>query len=202
MARRRKNRIIRSLKNTYIIIVDGETEQWYFNAVKAAHQSLPFNVKPDLLAKKSLIKQAKYVQEKIDEGYGKVYWLVDLDQILHQNQHSFRREAKRLKRNNGDKIEILVNNPCLELWLLLHFEQTGRIFSNCEETTSHLKRHLPRYEKTKKYYLLKNPDIYEELREKTSVAVTNAKRLGDFDWDNPERSVAEIYKLIEKLLIQ
>ena len=202
MARKTNRRKTRSLRNTYLIIVDGQTEQWYFNAIKAAHPSLPFNVKPELPSKKKITEQAKFVQEKIDEGYGKVFWLVDLDHVLHHNQFdTFKRHALKIRRKNpAEKIQILVNNPCLELWFLLHFKYTDRIFSRCNELIVMLKEHIENYEKSRKFYLKYHSNIYEELKDRTRIALERAKRLGDFDWNNPRRTVAEIYKLMEILL--
>lgn len=50
------------------------------------------------------------------------------------------------------KIYVIVNNPCLEYWFLLHFENSGRTYKNCGDVTTKLKRYLPGYDKSARYF--------------------------------------------------
>lgn len=55
------------------------------------------------------------------------------------------------------------------------------------------------YEKTEKYFIEKNPDIYKRLRPHLVTALKNAPKRGDFDVQNPETAKAEMYKLFHLL---
>lgn len=97
-----------------------------------------------------------------------------------------------------ENVSVLVNTPCLEFWYLLHFKETGKYYAKCEDAEKVLKKsHLKDYEKTQKYYKKKNNDIYKKLKPQQIEAKKNAKKLGDFDFKNPESAKAEIYKVFD-----
>ncbi len=90
---------------------------------------------------------------------------------------------------------VLINNPCLEIWFLLHFKFTSKPFKDCSETENMLKRYLSDYEKSQKYYKNRRLDIYKRLRIYLQKAIKNGKKLGTFDFKNMESPKAEIYKI-------
>ncbi|MBP9134766.1 MAG: RloB domain-containing protein [Saprospiraceae bacterium] len=49
---------------------------------------------------------------------------------------------------NYENVVVIVNNPCLEFWFLLHFEKTSKYFNTCSSAETQLKKYLPNYEKT------------------------------------------------------
>jgi hypothetical protein len=78
----RKNiKISKPRKNTYAIVVDGETEVWYFQMLKRNEPSLQVNIEPKIPQKKKLPDQYKKVCE-LSEDYTKVFWVIDLDVII------------------------------------------------------------------------------------------------------------------------
>ncbi len=198
-SKRKKSRFFRRLKSKYLIIVDGQTEVWFFNAWKNRLENVNFDIFPQLAQRTRLEKQYEYIEEQ-KEYYDKIYWIVDLDVILRQHLlEKFRLLYERAVQKGGKRIVILVNNPCLELWFLLHFKFTERKFSNCDEVEKELKKFLPEYEKSEKFYIKTDTDIVERIEDgkKLIKAIKNAKKLGDFDFDNSDKTIAEIYKLVE-----
>ena len=207
MARKKQHRK-RIGKKVYSIIVEGETEKWYFDMMKREEALPNITIKPDLPSKRTLQTQYEMVTEHA-ESYDKVLWILDFDTILKENKevrtgeksrlHEFREYLKKLK--NYDNVKVLVNTPCLEFWFLLHFEDTGKYFPACKEVTKTLGKTMPgKYEKTRKYFIENN--LYKKLKPYQATALENAGKLGDFDIENPKTAKAEIYKVFNFVKIQ
>jgi len=164
-----------------LIIGDGQNEKWYLQAVKRTLANKFVRIEPVFPGKSSIVKQQNIILDNVDKPFNKIFWIVDLDQILHQNQLEYLRKAVTDLSKKYDKIEILINNPCLELWFLLHFEYTAKIFPKCNDVITSLKKYLNDYAKTEKYFLNPRSSIFEKLQDKTPAAIAHAKRLGNFD---------------------
>ncbi len=119
-----------------------------------------------------------------ESEYTKVFWVVDFDVIQKETTEArkgtktqiqqfaeFRKELK-----DYDNVEVLVNNPCLEFWLLLHFEQTARYFTRCIDAERRLKKYLADYKKTEQYYKKSDKDTYKKLKPKLKQAIDNANK--------------------------
>ena len=102
------------------------------------------------------------------------------------------KEELHLKYKN---VKVLVNNPCLEYWFLLHYEKTSRFFDSCTRAQTELKKYLKDYEKTKKYFTKEDDDIYRKLKPYLKNAVENAQNLGAFDWREQNKAISEMYFL-------
>ena len=186
----------RSTKKVYSVIIEGKTEMWYLQMMKQSENLPRIDIKPELPNKKKLTKLYNLVIEN-SEIYDKVFWVVDLDQIIHQNSvQEFIGYVKKLRKNK--KVAIIVNNPCLEFWFLLHFRETGKYYSKCRDVERLLSSNdiLKGYSKTEKYF--KNGiDIYKKLKPYQKKAIENAKKLGSFDVNNVETAKSEMYNLLE-----
>lgn len=204
-----KNKFRRKGKKVYSIIVDGDTEKCYFQLMKE-FEHLIIDIKPELKSKRNLDEQFTTVSENA-KHFDKVIWIIDFDTIVkedNERRKGTKPKRKKLKEyfNNLNKskyknVEILVNTPCLELWLLLHVKYTNKYFPNCDSLCKEFRGSiLEDYEKSEKYYKKYGNDIYSKLKPFQSQAIINAKKLGDFDFDNPETAKAEIFKVVQELL--
>ncbi len=210
MGRNKRNRKQRgSGKKIYSIIVDGETEIWYFQMMKQ-FESLPtkVDIKPELSKKKALKGQYEMVIENLQKGYDKVIWVLDFDTIVKESKDTkkgqkskvqeFREYVEKLEKRQN--VHVLINNPCLEFWYLLHFEPTSKYYSKCEDVGKALKKkYLTDYQKSQKHYKKRNNDIYTKLKPHQKTAILNAQKLGNFSFEDPESAKAEIYKIFEIL---
>ncbi|HAY3555781.1 RloB family protein [Elizabethkingia meningoseptica] len=191
-------------KRTFAIVGDGDCEKWYFQLLKD-NEELKINIFPQLLKKASLKKQYEYVKDQANT-YDKVFWIVDYDVIAKESKEFKKGDEKRSDEfaryykelSTLDNVEILVVNTCFEYWLLLHFKYSKKNYRNCDETGRDLKKKFPTYEKTEKFYKKNNADIYTSLKPNLSIAIENAKRLGDFDIKDPNNPVCEIHKLFHE----
>jgi len=186
---------------TYVIIVDGETEAWYFNMVKRNERQLRINIKPELPSKKTISQQYANIIESASNNT-KVFWVVDFDTILKETRESkkgvvtplqeFDKYYKKLKKNNPNVV-IIINSPCLEFWYLLHFEESAKFYDNCKKAERQLRKYLKDYEKTKKFFTKENNDIYLRLKPYLKVALENSQKLKEFDIEEPYRALAEMH---------
>lgn len=209
MSRRRKRNV--KIRPTIGIVVDGDTEKWYFEMLKRNERRLQVAIKPELPKRNTLREQYDKVIELQGIGYDKVYWIVDMDNILKETEESLPGHSNPLNKFNTyqdkllkkyNNITIVVNNPCLEFWFLLHYKRTGKIFRNCNSATGELKKHLTDYEKTRRYFTKQDNDIYLKLRPHLQQAIVNAKSLGHFDSVNPKKAMCEMGCLFEDSLLK
>ena len=216
MARNKHKKTLKAGAVNIAIVVDGYTEVWYFKMLRDHFLELNpsktnLELKPELPSHKNLERQYEFVIELAKE-YDKVFWLIDLDVILKETKENkqgsksaiadFKDKFRQIGRSKKLKnVEVLVVNPCLEFWYLLHFKSTGKSFSDYESLRKELVKihELSDYEKTEKYYKKPNHTIYQKLLPYQRVAIAHAKSLGRFDIENHEAAKAEIYRVFEFL---
>jgi len=205
MRSKRKNPI--NIKPKIAILIDGETEFWYLQMLKRNERQIKVDIKPEIPQKKKLSEQYSKVIE-LSKSYNKVYWIIDLDVVLSESlqvKKGNRKaidiflEYKRVIESKFKNIVVIINQPCLEFWLLMHFEPNAKHFTNCEDATNQLKKHIPAYEKTEKYFTKQNSDIYLRLSPFLITAINNAKALPSFQSDNPNKGLTEMYKLFDDI---
>lgn len=198
MRKARKNRI--KARPNFALLVDGDTEVWYFQMLKRNERTLAVNIEPKIPQKKSVLEQYELVKS-LSEDYKTVFWIIDFDTIVKET-----REAKRGKetplqeflkyrnvlKKEYENVTIIVNNPCLEFWILLHFEKTSKYFIDCASAEKQLKKYLKDYEKTRKYYTKQENDIYLRLKPNMKTAISNASNLGLFDEYDSEKAICEM----------
>ncbi len=201
MARRDKS-LRRIPQKGYLIIGDGETESWYFSKLKE-HEKLTvrLTLSPPLPIKRSLSDISTEISEQL-KHYDKVFWIVDLDVIIADQQIDRFIQVYNNLRQSSDQLYIYINNPCLEFWFLLHFEQTSRPFNRCDEVQRSLKKfpEIADYEKSERYYKNYRLDIWQRLKKRLEAAKSNAASLGFFDLNQPKKSLAEVWQIFSELL--
>lgn len=193
--------IIRNRKKA-AVYVDGLCEQWYFQMMKRNENALHIDLQPKLPRKKKLAELYTEVKRSAND-YDLVVWIVDLDKVLEEEKRkkkdgkspkeAFKQYYKELSKVKN--IKVLISNPCLEYWFLLHFEYTAKPFQDCSEAGALLKKSIRDYDKSEKFFV--RNDLYRRLKGHQSKAVLHAKRLGDFDIDHFEKSVCEVYKFFD-----
>ena len=193
-------------KQSFAVVVDGETEYWYLQMLKQNEPDILFNIAPKILQKKNIDQQYKLVTTLSEEEYDKVFWIVDLDVLLKEEREKnnstsslqkFLNYYKNLSKQK--KIVVIVNNPCLEYWFLLHFQMTDKVFTACTNAEKEVSQKLKGYEKTEKFFKKSNNDIYKQLKPYLQTAVSNATTLGTFDPYNHSKAMCEMFLLFKTL---
>lgn len=202
----RANKKIKERVPIYSFVVDGKCEYWYLQTLKDNERSLKINLSPEIYKKKTLEEQYKRVVELAEESE-KVFWIIDFDVIYKETQEAKTGQKTPLQKleefhnkcKKNDKIIVIVNNPCFEFWVLLHFCYTKRFYENCETLLPNLQKYLAGYEKTEKYFVRTNPDIYKRLKPKLQTAISNSEKLDEFDFKNIATGMSEMYKIFSTL---
>ena len=200
----RKGRNIHT-KQSFAVVVDGETEYWYLQMLKQNEPDILFNITPKILQKKNINQQYELVTDLSEEEYDKVFWIVDLDVLLKEEREKknstsslqqFLNYYKSLSKQK--KIVVIVNNPCLEYWFLLHFQKTNKVFTSCADAEKQVSQHLQGYEKTEKFFK-KDNDIYKQLKPFLKTAKKNATALGSFQVNQYKKAMCEMPLLFNTL---
>ncbi len=193
-------------KQSFAVVVDGETEYWYLQMLKQNEPDVLFNITPKILQKKNINQQYELVTDLSEEEYDKVFWIVDLDVLLKEEREK-KNSTSSLQKflsywhqlSKQDKVVVIVNNPCLEYWFLLHFQKTNKVFTACTDAEKQVSQHLKGYEKTEKFFKKSNNDIYKQLKPYFQTAVSNATALGTFDAKDYSKAKCEMPLLFNTL---
>lgn len=190
----------------FAVVVDGQTEVWYLNMLIRNEQDIQIRIKPEIPNKKSLKEQYDLVCNLSDKEFTKVFWLIDLDAVIKETNETPKTKKTTLKAfeqyrtnlaNKFKNVIIVVNNPCLEFWFLLHFEKTSKYFNTCSGAETQLTKHLKNYEKTQKYFTKQNDDIYLKLKPHLKTAIQNSLSLGNFNIQEPAKAMCEMELLFQ-----
>lgn len=193
-------------KQAFAVVVDGQTEYWYLQMLKQNEPNILFDITPKILQKKNIDQQYELVTTLSEEEYDKVFWIVDLDVLLKEEREKknnpsplqkFLSYWQQLSKQN--KVVVIVNNPCLEYWFLLHFRKTTKIFTACADAEREVSQYLKGYEKTEKFFKKNNNDIYKQLKPHLKTAKENATVLGSFDTYNHSKAMCEMHLLFKTL---
>lgn len=150
---RRKGRksAFRDPKPTILVVSEGDvTEPEYIHGLQRAFRNprVTIEVAEEHGVPMTLVRTAKQhkqeakaraTQEKDDNlAYDSVWCVFDVD------DHHAIGEAQEMARDNG--IRLAISNPCIELWLLLHFQDNPGMHDRAA-VKKKLKKHVPEYDK-------------------------------------------------------
>ena len=212
MGRSKRKRRIGARRSVIALVVDGETEMWYLQMLKKNEEregGVRINIKPEIPQKKKLNDQYELVCD-LSKEHKFVFWILDFDVILKETRDHSKDRVNPLNefldyrgklQAEYENVRIVVNNPCFEYWFLLHYVKTQKKFANCSGVIKELKKQLPGYDKTEKFFKAGSMDIYARLKPNLKEAIANATAFGGFDVDNPTRAMCEMNVLfmIEEL---
>ena len=170
MARQSKNR---KLREAIAVVGEGVTEWCYFENLKRK-EHLTIHLKPELPSHsgwQAVVSKAKML---LVQEFDKVYCIIDYDTIVAERQIG---KYEKLKHGCSPKIVFIENNPCFEIWFLLHFRYSSKPYVNCDSVSLDLKRFILEYAKTEQYFIRK--EMYSFLLPLLPTALENAKRLSE-----------------------
>ncbi len=193
----------RTVTKSVAIIGEGETEWFYFDSLRITCR-YPFKVAPDFPQHSDIKHILKLVESYLNkQQYDFIVCLFDMDRLLQQPSEM--RLYTNAKKKYGAKkyagrVMFIETNPCTEFWFLLHFlpNVVCRQYENYEQLLPELQKHMPGYEKTKRYFIKTN--LYKYLTEHGDLerAVQNSKKLCRLCQESPEdlKAYSEIHKVI------
>jgi len=156
---RKPKKIIHKTNPSFALVVDGETEVWYLQMLKRNERNLRVSIKPEIPNKKSVEEQYNLVCDLSGKEFKKVFWVIDLDTVIKEDNEAPKGKKSPLKTfeeyrtdliTNYPNVVVIVNNPCIEFWFLLHFEKTSKYFDTCSSAETQLKKTLEELRKDTK----------------------------------------------------
>ena len=181
MASKREKAPDKRMRKIALVICEGETEENYLNLIKKWYKS-PVRIV-------SHIEGTRITQALVDkhEQSLKISAKDKVDTFLMYDMDVQAINEKLLKC----KAEMLLSNPCFEIWLLLHAKDQKTAIDT-DALIKELKKSAPVWKNYSKSAFTDTQKAF--LNDKTDVAVERAKKLQEFQ--NPSTG---IYKLIESL---
>lgn len=197
-----RNPKIRQEKLSVAVIGEGLTEWHYFNDLKQNEQ-LSFNLRPSFPKHSSFDSICAKAIDLVIEGYDSIFCIIDLDYIRTNptNLTAYSTLKTNIQRdyNNVVFFECM---PCIELWFLLHFKRTTRIFRNYREIRPEIELLIPNYSKSDKF--LKKINLYHHLKSENKLDIAKANSQWLIEQknqnQNPLHPFSEIHLLIERLV--
>ena len=169
------------MRKIALVICEGETEVCYINLLKTWYKS-PIRIVSHIEGTKitpSLVeKRTKGLKiSQFDKVYTFLMYDMDVQTINEKLQKC--------------KAEMLLSNPCFEIWLLLHAKDQKAAIET-DALIKELKKSTPVWKNYSKSAFTDTQKSF--LKNNTDVAVARAKELREFH--NPSTG---IYKLVEML---
>ena len=196
----------RTVTKSVAIIGEGETEWFYFDSLRITCR-YPFKVAPDFPQHSDVKHILKLVESYLNkQQYDFIVCLFDMDRLLQQpSEMRLYNNAKKkyAAKKYAGRVMFIETNPCTEFWFLLHFlpNVVCRQYESYEQLLPELQKHMPGYEKTKRYFIKTN--LYKYLTEHGNLerAVQNSEKLCQICQKSPEdlKAYSEIHKVIELL---
>jgi len=180
---------------TVALVGDGHTESIYFTDFRDVERPAGLSIVPELPGRIGSFEGVLQRAIALSATYDRVYALIDMDAIIAQGQlHAYR---QRKANAEAQDVIVLENNPCFEIWLLLHFRRTDRQFGNCNDVVRQLREFIPNYDKSQRFTeaarLFHNYHHLIELQ-----AIPNARFLENNRHERDEfYPRAEIFKFFE-----
>jgi hypothetical protein len=177
-----------------LIICEGEiTEKMYFDALRRKWRVQIDVISPSESEPIAVVERAinrKKEMAKLGVPYEKVWCIVDVEIPPHKTLNEAWEKARKT-----DGLELILTNPCIEYWFLLHFKKHTAPFGNNADVMDALKAVHRSYKKSHIGF-----DVLYQYRAtaiKHSKEVLEEKKCGEYLRDcNPS---THVHKIVEHL---
>jgi len=178
MASRRKESKDKRINPTLFVFCEGETEVAYINMLKSYYRIPSIQIHPKIGGNDITTEYINnYKKDKPTHEKDKDFLLYDLDVPAILN-----------RLNRIDNCTLLISNPSIELWFLLHYKnQTANL-----DTASCCREMLNRNRVYKKGLI--DEKLKDKLITRKGDAIRRAKAL-----NSPNNPSSTVYRLVEEL---
>jgi hypothetical protein len=187
-------------RKVMLVVCEGETEKFYFDALREAHRLTRAEVViPAAATGNDPLTLVDYAERREREAgrYDHIYCVFDRD--THASFGPAREKIRWLasKRRLPLPIAEAISIPCFEIWVLQHFQQTDRPFGTSAEVIAHLRAGpWPAYVKA-------DISVAKIMVTRVDTAIANAKwlvaRNSVTGSDNPFTNLHELAEKIAEM---
>jgi len=191
----------REPRKSILIICEGEkTEPIYFNALTERLRLIMVDVEivGEGAAPITVVDRAIELREErknvaksslTKAEYEVIYSVIDVD--THETLD------RAIDKARGNKIEIILSNPCFEYWYILHFGKTSAPFNSSQDAKSVLRQEHPAYSEN-------DTTIFDVVYPKTNDAIKHSKEVLKEQHNDAEdlrdcNPSTHVYKIVEYL---
>ena len=181
MGRNRRKSKGKKINPPLYVFCEGEPEEDYVNMIKTVYRIPSIQIRAKVRGNKiskEFIKRYKLNIETHPKDLDFLMYDLDVDGFLKKLQ-------------DIPQTMLLVSNPCIELWFLLH-EKAQKSNINTTNCCNEIKKRFKGYEKG-----TLNEEMKKKLKEKQSKAIRRAKELTKFG--NPSSTIYLLIELLESL---
>jgi hypothetical protein len=145
-----------------------------------------------------IVEYAKKRLKEASGGIEKAYCVFDGEgKADNSRARRYKNAIHSINTSETKGIVDASSQPCFEIWILLHFIMTTAEFKDCSEVEKAIKGHLKMYSKK----TFTGEELYFKFKDKTSIAIKNAKSLKAQNKSNDSANPAtNIHLLVEELL--
>lgn len=188
----------RDAKRRILVVCEGSTEKEYVDgfvtslrnplvvAVEAHGEAgVPMTVVGEAKRRKQMNAAQAISENDSNIAFDSIWVMFDID------EHPQVENAKVMARDNG--ISTAVSNPCIELWLYLHFADSPGM-QDRHKVLRLLKSHLPHFDKHVQF---------KDFVEGVSAARSRARRLdeqAELDDDAGRNPTTNVWQLLEDIM--
>ena len=133
----------REMRQRFLIVCEGETEAIYFDGLKRQRRLTSVVVKA-VQARTSdpamVVKQAS--ERPDDENWDQIWCVFDIEAPPKASS------VPSIENAREGGCRVAWSNPCFEVWLLLHYQDTSPPFETSKAAETEVRRHLPNFAKT------------------------------------------------------
>lgn len=172
-------RLIKSKKPLIYIFCEGESEQVYADFLKNRFSNVAVIKRPRETglfeeAKDKFAKDKRYKNnaEVIDEVW--FFFDVEKNQVEKWDARlKIIKNIRKLRKNPGIKVRLLMTTACIEYWLMLHY----KMYNPHIESVADKERVLKELKKEEPHYKKGDYDSTAKIAEQYPIAVKNAEKI-------------------------
>jgi len=189
-------------KSILIVSEGSKTEPIYFNSLKSILQlaMVDVDIVGEGAAPITVVDRAielrharKYLARKslIKAAYEVVYCVIDVEAPKAESL------SRAVNKAEGNKLEVILSNPCFEYWYILHFRKTSAPFTRSQDAKSALRQEHPAYCES-------DTTIVDVVYPKTAEAIKHSKEVLREQHNNAEdlsdcNPSTHVHKIVEYL---
>ncbi len=161
---------------TPTLIVAGITEMYYFKHLREIY-NFKAKAKPRFSGKENISELEKRIEQVLDDK-GVAIVVFDADVSTWNDVEKDRLRKLKREYSANERVILCDSMPSVEFWFLIHYVNTNRSFGKSEAVITELVKHIPRFQKKKRF--LSSPSWVKELCEngRLEEAYSRAKRFG------------------------
>lgn len=196
MARKEGNKSVNSLW----IFCEGDTECNYFTQLRAVDRIRGLQIRPVKSADKRITDIVSYSMKYLD--HNPYYLQGDIIVYVFDRDKNTNADFNAVKEDvniTNPSLQLILSNPCFELWILLHFESYSEAIQP-QKLKLKLRKHMGAYNKNDKNIYYKTKDNIDAARKHSKkLYQTHMNKNGILcEESNPSTMMFQLIEMIEQ----